>query len=145
MRQKYMFLFAFVMLWFMFAIYGCWLNIAYKGQIYHLRRRDFYLKKAEVLCYYSSKKQVCVVSSCERVSLNLGSGKRYEPTERCLFKKRAPDIKNSLPPIPEGENEPPSKEPVFDSDTYYLFNLCFPGILTALNTVALLYWAIAKI
>ena len=118
-------------------VYWEWIVKLYTGLIYSVRRRDFFMKKAEVICYHSSKDLADADS--EKVSINLGSGNRYQRPEKYLFGKRAPDIKNCLGKIPKGKNKPPSEKPVIWNDRYFLFNLLFPLFLTLSNIVALIY------
>lgn len=125
----------------MLFVYNEWLRVAYAALIYEVRRRDFFMKKAEVLCYYSSEELDSKFSDSEKVSINLGSGKRYEASEKYLFKKRAPDIENSLPPTSLGIAQGyPLKFGIFGvcgGDWYFRFNLWFPALLTILIVVVL--------
>lgn len=60
-----------------------------------VRRRDFYLKKAECIAYHMSQNLNTnfVPSSTKRVILNLGATNNTDPvTERELFKQSEPDI-----------------------------------------------------
>lgn len=126
-----------VLLVSLMIVYWEWIVKLYKGLIYSVRRRDFFMKKAEVICYHSSKDLADADSA--KVSINLGSGNRYRRTEKYLFGKRAPDIKKCLGKIPKGENKPPSEKPIIWNDRYFLFNLLFPLFLTLSNIAALTY------
>ena len=75
----------------MLSTYLPWLRKFYIASDYDVRRRDFYLTKAQVICYYLSEELSQCYSSCKNVPINLGN-KSYEISERCLFKKRRPDI-----------------------------------------------------
>ena len=81
-----------------------WLWATLKALINDVRRRDFYLKKAELLSYHLSKNQFSDFSPhpCESVILNLGSGRNWKITERRLFNKKSP-------PLITGES--PCKQP----------------------------------
>ncbi len=136
--DEWVFLVAIAMPVGMFGVYACWLSTAYRGMIYDLRRRDFYLKKAEVISYHLSKELGGKFDPID-VSLNLGSGNRYTTKEQCLFDKRAPDIENCLPKIPKGKDKPPCDVPELDCDKFFLFNLLFPGLLTVFNIAVLIY------
>jgi len=59
-----------------------------------VRRRDFYLKKAECIAYYMSQNPDSnfIPSSTRKVLINLGAGKSTELTEHQLFKEKEPDI-----------------------------------------------------
>ena len=53
-------LFLFISLIIMLISYMEWLKTVYKALIYDGRRRDFFLKKAEVLCHDSTKRLASV-------------------------------------------------------------------------------------
>ena len=60
-----------------------------------VRRRDFYLKKTELIAYYMSQDPDSKVigSSTETVTLNLGAGDSSDPiTEYEFLKEKMPDI-----------------------------------------------------
>ena len=79
---------------FIHVIYLWWLWVTLKASINDVRRRDFYLKKAESFSYHLSQNQFSDFSpkSSNKVTLNLGSGAGWKITERCLFKMRGPKI-----------------------------------------------------
>ena len=131
---------AIVALFMMLCVYYRWLTTVYGSMIYDLRRRDFYLKKAEVICYHASEDLACEYSPCEKVSINLGSGWRYETTEKQLFKKRAPDIANCMSPAMVLCR---ADKPSLRKDKFFQFNLGFPLILTLLIWL-MLGWIILR-
>ena len=78
-------------------VYWKWQDSIRKALINDVRRRDFFLKKAEQITYYLSQdSDLNTISkaydSGEMVLLNLGSGDYKEITEPCLFEQSAPDI-----------------------------------------------------
>ena len=76
----------------MLSTYFFWLRRFYKASDYDVRRRDFYLTKAQIICYYLSEELSQCYRGCKDVYLNLGNDGSYKISERCLFKKRHPDI-----------------------------------------------------
>ena len=74
--------------------YLMWLWTTLKASINDARRRDFYLKKAELLSYHLSENRFSDFSPhpCKPVILNLGSGRNWKITERRLFKKKSPPM-----------------------------------------------------
>ena len=78
-------------------IYCKWQGTIRKALINDIRRRDFYLKKAELIFYYLS--QDSNLSSIfgsgnfnEQVVLNLGSGDKKPISKSALFEQEEPDI-----------------------------------------------------
>ena len=69
------------------VFYLKWLWTTSVASINDVRRRDFYLKKAELLSYHLSQSRLSsfVPDPCKYVKLNMASGKSWEITERCLF------------------------------------------------------------
>ena len=76
------------------CVYLSWLWTTLVASINDARRRDFYLKKAELLSYHLSQSRFSSFGPdpCKYVNLNMGSGKSWKITERCLFEMRAPDL-----------------------------------------------------
>ena len=120
-------------LFFMLFFYWRWLIIFYKASDHDVRRRDFYLTKAQVICYYMSELSQCY-SGCKEVYLNLGGNKSYEISERCLFKKRGPDI-NPKPDPNINKKCPPS--PNVWRNPHFYFHFFAPAGLTILIIAAL--------
>ncbi len=125
----------------MSCVYQKWLKTTYGSAIYSLRRRDFYLKKAEIVCYHASKKLNGDFGTFEDVCVNLGSGFYRKTSEQRLIEKtKALDIENC---IERNEDKNKSGEPwppddaQLSEDNYFLFNLWFPRILTGFNCIAL--------
>ena len=79
-----------VLLLGIFVCYWWWLVRFYKASDHDVRRRDFYLTKAQIICYYMSEKLSPCYSGCKNVYINLGGNKSYAISERCLFKRRGP-------------------------------------------------------
>ena len=84
-------------LFFTHVVYCKWQGSIRKALINDVRRRDFFLKKAEQITYYLSQDSGLspiskAYNSGDPVMLNLGSGDYKETTEPCLFKQREPDI-----------------------------------------------------
>ena len=55
----------------MFCFYWRWLIIFYKASDHDVRRRDFYLTKAQVICYYMSEELSQCYSDCKMFTLIL--------------------------------------------------------------------------
>lgn len=78
--------------------YCKWQGSIRKALINDVRRRDFFLKKAERITYYLSQNSglpsisKIYESGKPDVIINLGSGEYKKITESCLFEQREPDI-----------------------------------------------------
>ena len=97
---------------FIHLFYLKWLWTTSVASINDVRRRDFYLKKAEVLSYHLSQSRFSSFGPdpCKYVKLNMGSGKSWKITERCLFEMREPDLvigkaKRQKPPDPKCKSD----------------------------------------
>lgn len=124
---------------FLFLIglfYWQWLRIFYKAADYDVRRRDFYLSKAQVICYYMSECLSQYYSGCKQVDINLGGGRGYKISEKCLFKRRKPDIKseNYLDDPPDLDDPP---TPTVWNNWHFWFHFFGPIGLTILIILAL--------
>ena len=75
-----------------FIIYWRWLIIFYHASDNDVRRRSFYLIKAQVISHYMTNNLSQCYSACEYVDLNLGNRKNKKISEKCLFEQRSPDI-----------------------------------------------------
>ena len=115
----------------MLITYFRWLTMFYKASDYDVRRRDFYLTKAQVICYDMSKELIQCYSGCKEVYLNLGNDGSYKISERCLFKKPYPDIEPRT--IVEGPSSPTVR-----GNRHFHFHLFAPVGLTLLIVAALL-------
>lgn len=118
----------------LFSFYVSWLKVFYIASDYDVRRRDFYLIKAQVISYYMSKGLGQCYSDCEEVYINLANRKHYKISEKCLFEKRRPDID------PEIDSQiclecPPS--PTVCSNAHFRFHVWGPAGLTLLIILAL--------
>ena len=122
-----------VFLGVLFWFYQRWLRIFYTASDYDVRRRDFYLIKAQVISYYMSKGLSQWYSDCEKVYINLANQKHYKISEKCLFDKRRPDIDPdiALDIDPQSCQECLPK-PNVSSNAHYRFHICGPAGLTIL-------------
>lgn len=82
---------------FTHCIYCKWQGTIRVALINDIRRRDFYLKKAELIFYYLSEDSNLSSifgsgNSSEEVVLNLGSGDKKPISKSALFKQEVPDI-----------------------------------------------------
>ena len=132
-KSMWFFLPASIFLLFMFCVYWWWLITFYRASDYDVRRRDFYLTKAQVICHYMSEELSQRYSDCKNVYINLGN-KTYEISERRLFKKRRPDINPKADPDINKEC-PPS--PTVKCNPHFYFHFVAPAGLTILIVVAL--------
>lgn len=123
-----------VLLGGMFGCYWWWLVRFYTASDHDVRRRDFYLTKAQIICYYMSRKLSQCYSGCENVPINLGNTS-YEISERCLFKRRNPDINPKTDPNINKEC-PPS--PTVKRNPHFYFHFVAPGGLSLLIVLALI-------
>ena len=110
--------------------YTLWLRTFSKASDHDVRRRDFYLAKAQVICYHMSKCLSQHYSGCKQVYINLGGGKNYKISEKCLFKRRKPDI--NFEKYLKGPTQP-----TVWNNTHFWFHLCGPVGLTILIILAL--------
>ena len=121
---------AILFLFAMLVSYFLWLKTFYKAADYDVRRRDFYLVKAQVICYYMSECLNQHYSGCKQVPVNLGNRKNYQVSEKCLFKKRRPDINPKL----YAESPCP---PTVSDNPHFWFHLLGPAGLTTLIIIGL--------
>ena len=128
-----------VFLGVMLYFYGRWLKIFYIGSDHEVRRRDFYLVKAEVISFHMSKGLSQCYSDCKNVPINLANEKNYEISEKCLFEKRRPDIN---PSINICRKCPPP--PTVKGNRHFYFHLFGPAGLTILIIIALASRPISK-
>lgn len=79
---------------FIHGFYLTWLWTTSVASINDVRRRDFYLKKAERLSYHLSRSGFSsfVPDPCDYIKLNMASGKSWKITEGCLFEMREPNL-----------------------------------------------------
>lgn len=84
-----------------------WLYAIHVASNNDVRRRDFYLKKVEIIAYYMSKSSDSdfAPSNTNTITINLGAGDSRELSERELFDQSEPDIyirsKNQGTPTPK--------------------------------------------
>ena len=77
-------------------VYCCALRVLHVASNNDVRRRDFYLKKAECIVHHMSQNEVSPFtpdSSDKYIVINLGSSEYKKPiTEQTLFDEKQPDI-----------------------------------------------------
>lgn len=118
----------------MFCCYWWWLVKFYTASDHDVRRRDFYLTKAQIISYYMSEELSRCYSDCEKVPINLGN-KSYKMSEKYLFKeKRHPDINPKTDPD-INKKCPPS--PTVKCNPHFYFHFVAPAGLTLLIAVVL--------
>lgn len=111
-----------------------WLYTLHIASNNDVRRRDFYLKKAEVIAYYRLKNSDAdfVPSFTEIVTINLGAGDSREMSESELFSQREPDIyirsKNQGTPLPK-----------WCKNVHFLFPASFSILMAASLIVAIIF------
>ena len=121
-----------------------WLWTTLVASINDARRRDFYLKKAESFSYHLSQNRFSdfYPNPSKKVKINLGSGVSWKITERCLFKKRGPNI------IGDSSCEKPSA-PKCWKDIHFQTLAIIPtalAILLGLKLIGIIYpWGISII
>ena len=76
--------------------YISWQRTAFIAMINDVRRRDFYLMKAQSIAYYLTRSQFSSFNPdpCEKVIVNFAGEKAWETDERTLFKEREPTMIN---------------------------------------------------
>ena len=116
------------------VVYCWWLRYLHVASNNDVRRRDFYLKKAEVIAYYRSKNadaNFVPSFSGKTVMINLGAGAGREISEGELFDEMEPDIyirskKKGTPP------------PKLCKNVHLLFPTFFATLMAASLIVALI-------
>ena len=116
------------------CFYKKWLRVFYTASDYDVRRRDFYLIKAQVVSYHMSKGLSKCYSDCEKVCINLANRNFYEISEKCLFDKRRPDINPDIDPQTCKACPP---KPTVSGNAHFWFHCCGPAGLTILIIFAL--------
>ena len=108
-----------------FGIYCRWQYIFHIASNNDVRRRDFYLKKAELILHHMSQYHDShfVPHFTKTVRINLAAGMSREMSEVELFDKAEPDIY-----IPSQKNETPP--PRFYRNGHILIPLAGPTMLT---------------
>ena len=114
------------------TIVYCWaLRVLHVASNNDVRRRDFYLKKAECIAYHMSKnKDKPFTPDCSEkyIIINLGASKNRDPiTERQLFDEKQPDIF-----IPSMKKRTAKGTPMRRIDFHYLSLIAIPIFLTIL-------------
>ena len=136
--------FVIVLLLVLHWLYLRWLWVTLKASINDVRRRDFYLKKAESFSYHLSQNRFSDFSpkSSKYVKINFGSGASWKITERCLFKMRGPKIIGAY----SCEEPPPPK---CWKDVHFQTLAAVPtalAILLGLKLIGIIYpWGISII
>ena len=116
------------------VFYFRWLKSVYVASMFDVRRRDFYIRKAEVISYYLSKDWAHNVDAEKTVMMNLGTNS-YELTEKELFEKRKPEIEEHI--SEENIVEKP-EAPVPKTDKQFQFHCMASVGLTVLIEVSLI-------
>ena len=148
-------LFFVVLLVSVHGVFLVWLWTTTVASINDVRRRDFYLKKAESLSYHLSRSRFSSFGPdpCKYVKLNMGSGKSWKITERYLFEMTKPELM-----IGEATREKPP-DPKCKSDIHFRALAVLPtailillivkliGIILPLDgpVVAMLSWLIVEL
>lgn len=114
----------------MLLFYIQWLITFYRASAYDVRRRDFYIIKAEVISYHMSEYLSNYYSDCKKRIINLAPG-GYKISEKRLFKKRHPDIDPKV-------NRTAPCEPKIIKSPHFWFNLVSPVGLTILIVIFLI-------
>ena len=89
------------------CFYSRWQYILHIASVNDVRRRDFYLKKAELLLHHMSKYDTShfTPSFTKNVTINLAAEASYDIPEAELFHQAEPDVyipsKNSGTPLPK--------------------------------------------
>ena len=110
-----------------------WLYTLHIASNNDVRRRDFYLKKAEVIAYYRLKNSDSgfVPSFTEIVTINLGAGDSQEMSESELFDQREPNIYIRA----KNQGIPPPK---WYKNVHFLFPAFFSILMAASLIVAII-------
>ena len=76
--------------------YYLWLRTVFIAMINDVRRRDFYLMKAQTIAYYLTQSRFSSFNPdpCEKVIVNFASETTWKTNERSLFKERVPTMIN---------------------------------------------------
>ena len=74
--------------------YVRWQQTAFIAMINDVRRRDFYLMKAQIIAYYLTQSRFSSFNPdpCEKMIVNFASETVWETNERSLFKEREPTM-----------------------------------------------------
>lgn len=134
-------LFFVVLLVSIHGVYLKWLWTTLVASINDARRRDFYLKKAELLSYHLSRSRFSsfVPDPCEDVILNLASERSWKITERCLFEMREPRMM-----IGEVSRKEPSDKKWYKDIHFWMLGAVPTAILFLLVVKLVgIFWALA--
>ena len=114
-------------------VYLWWLWTTSVASINDVRRRDFYLKKAEALSYHLSRSRFSSFGPdpCKYVKLNMGSGKSWKIPESCLFNMKEPVMVTGN----TSTEEPP--DPVWYRDIHFWSLSVLPTLILLLLMVKL--------
>ncbi len=76
--------------------YCLWQRTAFIAMINDVRRRDFYLMKAQIIAYYLTRSRFSSFNPdpCEEVIVNFAGATAWKTNERSLFKEREPTMIN---------------------------------------------------
>ena len=118
------------------VFYWMWQRVIHIACLNDVRRRDFYLAKAEVIFYHlfqDSNLSSSIDSSEENVVVNFASGQSWITTDSVLFKERFPCIYRSEPSCKK-----PHKIKLW-KDWHFLFHIVFPTFLLSLVICTLVF------
>ena len=114
--------------------YILWQRTAFIAMINDVRRRDFYLMKAQTIAYYLTQNRFSSFNPdpCKEVIVNFASETAWATNERCFFKERGPTMIN---------RKTSCKKPCTHSlkkDTHFLALIIAPTTLVILLVCKLL-------
>ena len=128
---------AIVFLIWTYLLYFSWQKAIHIGLLNDVRRRDFYLKKAELISYYLSQKEF---PRDIKVKVNLGGGENISIPEDWLFKQRGPLILAGGEKVLGSSIPPSSGELLWKKvDPHFQFQIGFP-ILMLNSLICALIW-----
>ena len=115
--------------------YWRWQRTAFIAMINDVRRRDFYLMKAQTIAYYLTRSEFSSFNPdpCKEVIVNFAGATAWKTNERGLFKEREPKMIHG-----ETSSKKPCK-PCLSKDTHFLALTIGPTALVALLVCKLLF------
>lgn len=119
-------------------LYCMWQTTMHIASNNDVRRRDFYLKKAESIAYHLSQNTNSnfVPSLTKTVIVNLGARANTKTTERDLFKQLEPDI--FIPRKKRGEKDHGTRPPKWYKNLHNLFPTAVTTVLMVFLIVTLI-------
>lgn len=128
---------AIVFLIWTYLLYFSWQKAIHIGLLNDVRRRDFYLKKAELISYYLSQKES---PKDIKVKVNLGGEENMSIAEDWFFKQRGPLILSGGEKVLDS-TVPPSWSDLLSKkcDPHFQFQIGFPILMLSL-LICVLIW-----